>query len=71
MLLLLLLKIKGNVTLLSQVRNNYPQRILAWRIWIYYDNNGAGRIARIFMRSNIRVIDDLACLDIFVSALNM
>lgn len=71
MLLLLLLKIKGNVTLLSQVRHNYPQRVLAWRIRMYYgDNNGAGRVA-LSMCSDIRTTDDLTRSDIFVRPLNM
>lgn len=72
MLLLLLLKIKENVTLLSQVRDIIilMHRVLARHIRIYYDNNGAGRVARVFTCSNICVIDDLTRSDIFVYPLN-
>jgi len=51
MLLLLLLKIKGSVILLS--RDDYSQRVSA-----DYDNNGAGRVARVSMCSDIRMIVD-------------
>jgi len=71
MLLLLLLKIKKNVTLLSQVRNNYSQRV--WHgvfecIMIIMESAGSLEVS---MCSNIRVIDDLTRLDIFVRPLNM
>jgi len=71
MLLLLLLKIKKNVTLLSQMRNNYSQRV--WHgvfecIMIIMESAGSLEVS---MCSNIRVIDDLTRSDIFVRPLNM
>lgn len=58
MLLLLLLKIKGSVTLLSQVQVIIPKEYRHGVFECVMKINGAGRVARVSMRSNICVTDN-------------